>query len=105
VLVLIAEWLVRLAGLYLATGVVFAVPFLAVGVRRIDPGAAEGSLGFRLIVFPGVVAFWPLLLKRWLAGQTEPPDERSPHRCAAIRVTEASRTDSQGFTPKSGGGA
>ncbi len=67
-------------GVYLALGVLFAVPFVWRGVGRIDPLAARGSVGFRLAILPGVVALWPLLLRRWLAGAGAPPDERTPHR-------------------------
>lgn len=81
--VAIATWLVRLALAYLACGALFAVPFLARGAAAIDPGAREGSWGFRLIVLPGVVALWPLLLRRWLAGRGEPPIESNAHRRAA----------------------
>ena len=75
--------MMRLAAVYLACGVVFAIPFLARGVAAIDPGAREGSWGFRLIVLPGVVVLWPLLLRRWLAGRGEPPVESNAHRRAA----------------------
>jgi hypothetical protein len=62
------------AGSYLALGAIFAVAFLARGVARIDPAAAGAPLGFRLILAPGVVALWPVLLRRWASGATEPPD-------------------------------
>jgi hypothetical protein len=61
----VAELIVALAGAYVAAGAVFAVAFLTWGVSRIDPAARKGTLGFRLIILPGVVALWPvLLLKR-----------------------------------------
>ena len=56
---------VFLAQIYLTLGVVFAVPFLVRGVGRLDPSAAKGSLGFRLTIVPGVVAFWPVLARKW----------------------------------------
>ena len=80
--VVMATWLVRLVGVYFACGILFAVPFLARGAAAIDPGAREGSWGFRWIVLPGVVALWPLLLRRWLAGRGEPPLESTAHRRA-----------------------
>ena len=83
--VTVATWLVGLVGVYLAVGIVFAVPFLVKGVGKIDPVAAAGTVGFKLIIFPGVVALWPLLARRWLTGTTTPPEERNPHRCAARR--------------------
>ncbi len=78
----IAPWLVRALGAYAALGVAFAVPFLARGIGRLDSGAHGSGWGFRLIVLPGVVAFWPLLLRRWLAGAGL-PIEANAHRRAA----------------------
>jgi len=52
--------------LYAALGVAFAVPFLIAGVSRIDPHAAGAGIAFRLLVFPGVAALWPFLLRRWI---------------------------------------
>lgn len=78
----IAPWLVRALGAYAALGLLFAVAFVARGIERVDPGAHASGWGFRLIVLPGVVAFWPLLLRRWLAG-TGLPVESNAHRRAA----------------------
>ena len=75
-------WIVRLVELYLIAGLLFSVPFVIRGVGRIDPVARTGSWGFRLIVLPGVVALWPLLLRRWITG-AQPPSERNAHRDAA----------------------
>ncbi len=52
-------------GLYLALGLVFALPFVARGVQRLDPAAAHAPLGFRLLILPGCAALWPWLLRRW----------------------------------------
>jgi hypothetical protein len=70
-------------GIYLACGLVFAVPFVLAGVKRIDPHAAHGSWGFRVLIFPGTIALWPLLLRRWMSGVHEPPEECNAHRRAA----------------------
>lgn len=72
--------LLGLAGLYLGIGLVFAIPFVLVGVLRMDPHARPGSWGFRLLILPGTVALWPLLLCRWLKGVSTPPAERNAHR-------------------------
>lgn len=64
---LIATWLVRAAGLYLAAGAVFAVPFALRGAGRLDPAAAAGSAGFRILIAPGAALLWPWLLARWVA--------------------------------------
>jgi hypothetical protein len=79
-------------GIYLACGLAFAVPFALVGVKRIDPHAACGSWGFRLLIMPGAMAFWPLLLFRWSRGIHEPPEERNAHRQAAASPHASSVT-------------
>lgn len=78
-----ASLLVHIVGGYLAAGVLFALLFQTLRVKRVDPDAAEGSLGFRVVVTPGVVALWPLLALRWLRGVDAPPEQRDPHRRAA----------------------
>ncbi|QDU65429.1 hypothetical protein Pla86_04940 [Planctomycetes bacterium Pla86] len=81
-LVTIVEGGLVALGVYLAAGVLFAVPFLLNGAGRIDQDAAGGSRGFKLLVFPGVVALWPLLVGPWRRSRQR--TERSPHRDAAI---------------------
>ena len=84
---MIAAAFLILLGLYLACGFLFAIPFVVRGVKRIDPHAKHGSWGFRLLIFPGTLAFWPLLLRRWLKGISEPPEERNAHRDSAKGIT------------------
>jgi hypothetical protein len=80
---MIAETLLIAAGIYLLCGLVFAVLFVLVGVRKIDPHAAHGSWGFRVLIIPGTTFLWPLLARRWMKGIHEPPEENNPHHCAA----------------------
>ena len=77
---LIATWLVRVVTGYLAAGTLFAVPFVVWGVGRLDPVAERGTLGFRLLILPGVAMLWPLLLFRLVRGVRTPPEERNAHR-------------------------
>jgi len=76
----IAVLFVDALSLYVALGVVFAVAFVCVGVKRIDSQAVGTGVGLRILIFPGSVALWPLLLRRWARGKAEPPLERNPHR-------------------------
>ena len=65
----IAGPLLAILTAYLAVGILIA---LAVAFRlagRLDPVAARGSLGFRLLVLPGTAFLWPLVLLR-LARRT-----------------------------------
>jgi hypothetical protein len=76
----LATRLVRLFEMYLAVGGCFAVPFALRFVNRLDAVAAHGTPVFRLLVIPGAVLLWPLLLVRLLRGDTAPPMERTAHR-------------------------
>ena len=65
-----------------AAGLLFAVPFLAIGATRVDPHLAGSPRVVRLLILPGVVILWPLLAWRWLGGR-QAPVEHNPHRRAA----------------------
>jgi hypothetical protein len=79
----LANLVVSLATWYVLAGAVFAIPFLSRGLDRIDPAGTGSSVLFRLLIAPGVVVFWPLLLLRWAAGSIAPPVEINAHRRAA----------------------
>jgi hypothetical protein len=77
-----AELLALALQAYGLAGVLFAVPFLAVGAARVDPHLTGSPRAVRALILPGIAIFWPLLAWRWLAGQ-QAPVERNPHRSAA----------------------
>ena len=54
--------------LYALAGLIFAVPFTLWGAAAMDHGTEGTGFAFRLIIVPGVIAFWPWLLARWLFG-------------------------------------
>jgi hypothetical protein len=61
-----AETLLLYVQHYATVGAVVAMGFLLFGVGRISP-EARGSYLFRLLVLPGIIGLWPLVLWRWLA--------------------------------------
>ena len=65
---------------YGLAGIFFAAPFVGFGVQRLDFEARGSGIAFRLLILPGAIAFWPMLLVRWIRGVDEPPTERNPHR-------------------------
>ncbi len=65
---------------YLAIGLFVGTLMVTLGLVRIDLEARDVSFGFRLIILPGVVALWPLLLRRVIRGSGEPPLQKDPHR-------------------------
>jgi hypothetical protein len=81
--VTLATWLVRLGSAYFLLGLLFAVPFVTRWAGRLDPVAREATRGFRVLVFPGSVALWPILAFRLLRGDTAPPIEPSTHILAS----------------------
>jgi hypothetical protein len=76
----VATLLVGVLYLYGIAGLVFAIAFVITGVKRIDSEAIGSGVGFRVLIFPGAAALWPLLLRRWISRTAEPPEERNPHR-------------------------
>lgn len=64
----VAEYLLFAAGLYLAVGFAFGIPFVIGGVTRMDPATRGTSAVFRLLILPGTVALWPIMLRQWIRG-------------------------------------
>jgi hypothetical protein len=64
-MIIVSTILIILA-IYLFAGLVFAIPFIAKGVTKIDEGTHGASWGFRIIIMPGTIVFWPFLLNKWL---------------------------------------
>jgi hypothetical protein len=50
---------------YLVVGVIFSIFFYRKGLGSMDENAAGSTIGFKLIIFPGLVVFWPFLLLKW----------------------------------------
>ncbi len=74
----VAEIFVGALALYAALGFLFAIAFVSAGAKRVDPQTVGSGIAFRLLIIPGVAAFWPVLLRRWLSGSAEAPEE-DPH--------------------------
>jgi len=66
---------------YLACGIVFSLVFFAMLAHRLDEDAAKGTIGFRIVTFPGAVALWPLLLRACM--RKSEPQLRDAHENAA----------------------
>jgi hypothetical protein len=76
---MMVAWILGALGVYLLVGLLVAIPFAFVGAKTIDPSAAEGTWGFKLLIIPGTMVFWPLMLRRWMK-KLAPPQECSAHR-------------------------
>jgi len=69
---------------YVTVGAVAALFLLGHRVERPDPVLARSSLAVRALLFPGMLALWPIFLRRRLLGRLA-PEERNPHRDRAGR--------------------
>ena len=57
-------------GIYAGLGLAIAIPFIIVGIQRTTEAARDSSPIFRLLVLPGAVALWPIVLKEWSATRS-----------------------------------
>jgi hypothetical protein len=72
---IILNSILLMVGTYLLCGLLFAIPFVIKGVSKIDEGARGGSIGFRFIIIPGIIVFWPFLLKKWINAVKQPKND------------------------------
>ena len=79
----LARMFAACVGAYALVGVGFGLVFVTVGLARVDPAARGAGWGFRIMVFPGAAALWPLLGWRWLRGRTRPPEQWTAHEDVA----------------------
>jgi hypothetical protein len=63
-----ATLLLAALALYVAAGVITGAAFVAVGVTAVQP--APVTLGARILLLPGAVALWPLILSRWFKARS-----------------------------------
>jgi hypothetical protein len=64
-----ASVILWIVGLYAAAGLFIALAFVAVGAPRLirpDASYTPVSLGARILLIPGAIILWPLVLWRWL---------------------------------------
>jgi hypothetical protein len=80
--------LVNVAATYAGCGLIVAVLFLALWCKSFDPSAMNGSWGFRVLIVPGIIALWPVILAKVLTvrrgGSAQGPAE-TPVRQETLR--------------------
>jgi len=65
-LVIIVSLVFIVLAVYMMAGIVFTVLFQIKGLSKIDEGVHGSTIGFRIIIIPGCIVFWPVLLKKWI---------------------------------------
>jgi hypothetical protein len=56
--------------LYVAVGLTIAIAFVIFGVTEVQP--APVTVGARILLVPGAVALWPIVLSRWRKSRRVP---------------------------------
>lgn len=79
----VARLLAAACHAYLAAGLLLLPWWHRAGLRRIDAGAAGAAWPVRLILSPGLVLLWPVLLRAAWRNPGHPPPESNAHRRAA----------------------
>lgn len=74
-----AETIVTLARWWLYAGLGLAAAFLLLGLDRLDENA-RGAFVFRVLLIPGLVLLWPLVLYRWVLLERGAEDPQRRHR-------------------------
>jgi len=70
-LVLVVTIILMAFAAYLAAGVVFLIPFQIKGLQKIDEGVHGSSVGLSIIIIPGCIVFWPILLQKWITVEKQ----------------------------------
>ena len=58
--------LLSIVGLYVLIGLIVGVAFVLRGVSRVDAAAADSPFVFRVVILPGCVGLWPVVLWKWI---------------------------------------
>ena len=55
---------------YLSMGIIFSAPFLVKWIHSLDEATHESGVVFKLMILPGCIVFWPVLLKKYLKSKS-----------------------------------
>ena len=61
--------ILALSAAYAGIGVAVALRFVTWSVGRVDEAASTSGWGFRVMILPGCVGLWPVVLAKSLAGR------------------------------------
>ena len=58
--------LLGIVGLYVMIGLVLGLAFVLRGINRVDEAAGDSAFIFRVVILPGCVGLWPIVLLKWI---------------------------------------
>ncbi len=62
----VIEFFISALLVYLGIGFVFALVFIAFGMRSVDSITTTSSAKFRALTLPGTTMLWPIMLAKWI---------------------------------------
>ncbi|MEP7318740.1 MAG: hypothetical protein ABI921_08355 [Panacibacter sp.] len=65
----IVSFMFIVGAVYMLAGILFTIFFQAKGLSKIDEGTHGAGIGFRIIILPGIIVFWPFLLRKWIKAK------------------------------------
>lgn len=77
---------------YLMLGALFAMAFHVRGLTSLDHATEGAKPFFRVLITPGLVALWPVILRKWIRlrqGKPTTPDYNEPVTARALRRRHA----------------
>ena len=62
----IIAYILMIIVFYVAVGIAFSVIFIWKGLTTVDPSARGTGIGFKILIFPGLIIFWPVFVNKWI---------------------------------------
>ncbi len=82
----LATALASALGFYLVLGMLYGLYFVTSGAARMLPAAKGAGFGFRLMILPGAMLLWPILLVRLIKGKTHQMAPARTYRRVHARI-------------------
>jgi hypothetical protein len=68
----LASLILTVLGVYMAVGLIFGVAFIILGASKIDTASIKMPIRVRLLILPGVMLLWPLMMAKWITRKGPP---------------------------------
>ena len=59
------SFILTFVAIYLLIGLIFSVFFLIKGLTQLDAATEGSGLFFKMLIFPGLLVFWPIIALKW----------------------------------------
>ena len=73
-----AAGVIVFAEAWLALGALVGIAFLVFGLDKVEPNA-HGGYVFRVLILPGLILLWPVVLWRWRVAHQSTEDWQNRH--------------------------